>query len=444
METMETMETATRPLDRRFVAGWAGATALGWAITALGVLPNLSSLDFSGISVDDYAQHLWLPLGLGLLCAALGGLAMAAAQAWVLRGYGYSPDRRAVGLLAGAWPLIWGLVAGSILLLQIYGDFQLTQATVMLKPLALQTLAMLGASITANRLVRILGLPKSEAGNLYRLHILAWVVGVYGYFGLHRLDDARQLPGRVMVAALVGGLAGALAATLLRWVAQRRMARPNRALGGGVILAAIVVFLSATMGTYGFCYFRGCADPWPPGPPAPWAEQWAAAQAEAARYDPAAVPGLILAAPPEYRVWNADFHTLAVRFIFENTALTGGSQVEVGLLDTAPAATVRGNRSSAGFVSNDSAAEQALVRQALALVQISPAEALQRTVPDIQALLAQHSGMVSVNVNLWLPTASNTAQPLAWRVTYYTDDHHFLEIQVDARTGEILSRKLEP
>lgn len=443
------MNDSRTPLDRRFVVGWAGATALGWAITALGSLPNLTSLDFTGIAVDDYRQRLWLVLLIGVGWAALGGLVMAAFQARLLRGYGYAVERRAVGWLVLGWGAAWSALAGVVLLLQSTSDATFfPMSSTLLKPMVIQFSGLLLAWAVSSRTSKLLAFPKTLAGHWYRWNYLVWVLGLFGYWLLHRLGESRVLPERLLSATVIGLLIGLALAVGLRWILSAPVGVTRRFPRAALLVPlGILTVLGVLLGAFGLCFLRGCSDPWPPRPAASWATQLAVAQAAAGRLDAAAVPEGVIAYPPAFRVWNADFQTLQIHFNFENTALQGSDSVEVGFLDTAPAATVRSKRVNGGYVSSTTVDDAARLQRSLTQVRISAADALQAALPAIHSITQHNPGMVTANLSLSLTgrdqAGDTTRTTPVWNAIYiiYGSPTEYLDVSVDAQSGAILAHK---
>lgn len=171
--------------------------------------------------------------------------------------------------------------------------------------------------------------------------------------------------------------------------------------------------------------------------PLPWPKQLESARKVAMRRDPSAVLTEVIATPGHAGSYQ-DHRTLDVTFGFVQRSGVG---FRVGLKDTDPQGTAMLLEDRFDTELPDGKALQHF-QEALAAVQVSPAEALSETLEEGTQFATEER--IRLNPQVDLHRSERVAQvygtPAVWRVFYWAPPQKELVFIVDARTGRILRR----
>jgi len=174
------------------------------------------------------------------------------------------------------------------------------------------------------------------------------------------------------------------------------------------------------------------------GPAASWVAQRDFAQMLAARIDPAAVLDSISASPTGYKLPPRAADTVfEVDFVFMRP---DGHSLRLEIADTAPPRLLRANRDWDTRTPAPSVEELARARAVLALIQRSPREVYQATLPLAQAA---QTGGDRLRPHLSLYAEHNWQAKYrvltGWNMDYYLNPENLL-LRVDPQTGAVLEQ----
>jgi hypothetical protein len=184
--------------------------------------------------------------------------------------------------------------------------------------------------------------------------------------------------------------------------------------------------------------------------PTSWATQLSLAQKAAKQIDGGAILENVRAVPAGTPTKEGVSETLEVSFIFLRASPEAGTDQQglttemlVSLEDTSPTSTLRTLRYLGEVSPGPTTKEREKLAEALASVQLSPAEVLSATLQEGRKYSEQHNVVVDPFLNLTLQgtTLEELNVPAVWKIAYRGGTNSLLSIYVDARTGQILKRE---
>jgi hypothetical protein len=147
---------------------------------------------------------------------------------------------------------------------------------------------------------------------------------------------------------------------------------------------------------------------------------------------------------------NETLETLEVNFIFLRTSSQPGTsqqgsmtEMRVTMEDTSPTSTLKTVPYFGEISPGPTTEEQERLTEALASVQVSPAEALAVTFEEGKMYSEQHNVFVDPLIRLDLPGAvpDELKVSAVWEIVYPSGPTSFLRFYVDVRTGQLLKRE---
>ena len=190
------------------------------------------------------------------------------------------------------------------------------------------------------------------------------------------------------------------------------------------------------------------------GGSASWASQIGTALSAAQKVDSAAVPLKVVAEPKGDLNQGGNYETLQVRFFFlqpSGSPITSTfdaptpeltwPEMVVSLEDTSPTSTLRVDPNFEYVNRSLSAQDREQILTSLKEVQISPAQALQKTIDFGRNFSKQRNTDVMPLIRLVLGknVPARFSTPALWNVIYITRDKD-LVFSIDARTGQVLEQ----
>jgi len=175
--------------------------------------------------------------------------------------------------------------------------------------------------------------------------------------------------------------------------------------------------------------------------PGSWTNQLRSAEQAATNIDQNALLIDIAASPIEY---NLPSGTLKTRFRFVRPA--SGATIDVWIEDTSVNDTIKVD-SAGGYIADlPLEQERRRMMEALAKVEISPAEALEVALPEADVFSKQYQGKVtpSVSLNLDKYIQETYSVSAVWDIIWIGPQSARLHILVNAQTGGILKKELLP